>query len=108
MISTRVLVCLICATTGLLSGCATSTLPPALSRVQAQRLREIPLPLSVGVASNDFSSDQGLTEALRDSRVFKHVAPLESYRRPPDLLATVERHVSGATTAPFAAILTGG
>lgn len=93
----------------LLASCAVSPLPPRLTTAQATRLHELPLNRTVGVErhANDVYSRK-LEEALTASRVFKQVAPLESFSKAPDLVARVERQVHGAATIPAATFLTVG
>src|SRR4051794_4041884 len=99
----------LCCFSALLVGCGSVPLPPALTRAQAQRLRELPLPYSVGVARFEYPAySESLNKALLAARVFKRVAPLESYSRPPDLIATVEDTIHGTATIPIAAFFTAG
>ena len=93
----------------LLAGCGSAALPPSLTRSQAQRLRELPLPYTVGVARYQYPVySENLTKALIASRVFKQVAPLENFFRPPDLIATVEEAIHGTATIPVAFFATAG
>ena len=99
----------LCCLSALLVGCGSVPLPPALTRSQAQRLRELPLPYSVGVARYQFPVySESLTKALIAAHVFKQVAPLESFSRPPDLIATIEETIHGTATIPVEAIFTAG
>jgi hypothetical protein len=109
MIAARLLLLSLVSTTALLSGCVSQALPPALSRAQAQRLRELPLPVSVGVVRHRYPVySERLAASLRASNVFERVAPLESFSRPPDLVATIEREVYGSTAIPAAFLLSAG
>ena len=101
----------LCSLSAVLAGCAvgSSALPPALTKSQARRLRELPLPYSVGVARYQYPVySEALTKALISSHVFRRVAPVESFTRPPDLIATVEERIHGTATIPVAFLLTAG
>ena len=90
-------------------GAGSFPLPPALMPSQVQRMRELPLPYSVGVVRDKIPvySDH-LTKVLISSRAFKRVAPLASFSRPPDLIATVEERIYGSSAIPLWPLLTGG
>lgn len=93
----------------LLASCVSNPLPPRLNADQERRLGELPLPYSVGVARHKYPShSDGLEKGLRAAGVFRKVAPLESYVKPPDLIATVEEPVSGTAVIPALTFLTLG
>ena len=101
----------LCSLPVVFAGCVvgSTALPPALTASQARRLRELPLPYSVGVARYQYPVySESLTKALIASRVFRRVAPVESFTRPPDLIATVEEAIHGTATIPIAFLLTAG
>ena len=93
----------------LLAGCVSAPLAPRLTAVQHQRLSELPLPYSVGVAPyvHPVYSEK-LAAVLKASGVFSQVAPLGDFNRPPDFVATVERNVHGTAMIPAVTILTAG
>ena len=93
----------------LLAECVSAPLPPRLTAVQRERLTELPLPYSVGVAPyvHPVYSEK-LAAVLKASGVFSQVAPLGEFKRPPDFVATVERSVHGSAMIPALTILTAG
>ena len=93
----------------LLVGCVSAPLPPRLTQVQREGLAKLPLPYSVGVAPyvHQVYSEK-LAAVLKASGVFSQVAPLGEFKRPPDLVATVERNVHGSAMIPALTILTAG
>ena len=105
----KLLASMLCPLSTLFVGCASSALPPPLTAAQAQRLHELPLPYSVGVARYQIPVySEHLTKALSASGAFRHVAPLETYSHPPALVATVKRAIYGTATIPVAYLLTAG
>ena len=93
----------------LLASCASTKLPPKLSQAESERLKELPLPYTVGVArDNDSLYSDRLTKVLEQTGVFTKVAPLDSYKKAPDLIATVEEHVYGTSMIPVGYLLTFG
>lgn len=111
MTLTKSLQLALCSLSVVLAGClvGSSALPPALTASQARRLRELPLPYSVGVARYEHPVySEALTKALIDAHVFKRVALIESFTHPPDLIATVEESIYGSAAIPVAFLLTAG
>lgn len=93
----------------LLVGCVSAPLPPRLTQVQSERLSELPLSYSVGVVAYMYPVySDSLTTALKASGVFSQVAPLGDYKRPPDLIATVEKSVHGTAVIPALTFITFG
>lgn len=93
----------------LLTGCASSPLPPPLSANEATQLKEMPLPYTVGVARSEPPSySDALTRALDSSGVFRRVAASDQFQGKPDFIATVEEQVYGTAVLPAATFGTVG
>jgi hypothetical protein len=85
----------------LLTSCASSALPPALSKAERATLSERPLPYTVGVETYKYSiySDK-LAEALKASGAFRQAGLLSELEDEPDWIATVEDTVHGTAVIP--------
>ena len=91
----------ILASFSLLASCASSAMPPKLTKSQATTLSERPLPYSVGVEVYKHPAySQKLARTLEDCGAFEEVMPLSEFTRPPDLIATVEEPVHGNAVIP--------
>jgi hypothetical protein len=93
----------------LLAGCASSPLPPSLTSAEAERLSELPLPYSVGVAPYKYPvySDK-LTATLQAAGIFSQVSPISEFAGTPDLVATVEESIHGTAVIPAATFASAG
>lgn len=90
--------CLSC----LLVGCASSPVPPKLSKKEAERLSELPLQYSVGVEAYKYPVySERLLSVLQHSGVFKQVSPLSEMKGTPDFVARVEETIHGAAVIPI-------
>jgi hypothetical protein len=84
-----------------LAGCASSPLPPRLTSTESARLRELPLPYSVGVVPYKFPAySDKLAAALRAAGIFKEVALIPEMVGAPDFVAAVEETVHGTAVIP--------
>jgi hypothetical protein len=90
-------------------GCASSTLPPALSATEKIRLKTAPMAFTVGVETYKFPAySDALVKALRNTGVFVRVDHLERFSSPPALVARVEREIYGSSAIPLWTLLTLG
>jgi hypothetical protein len=92
-----------------LVGCASAPLPPRLTPTESERLSELPLSYSVGVAPYKYPvySDK-LAAALKAAGIFSQVSPISNFDRPPDLIANIEERVHGTAVIPALTFATGG
>src|SRR6185436_7572834 len=88
---------------------STTTLPPELSGAQQDLIRNTRFDATVGVEAYELPvySDR-LLGALRATGMFKRVDPRGAFKTPPDLIAKVERPVSGEAVLPLKTLLTLG
>jgi hypothetical protein len=90
-------------------GCASSTLPPALSATEKARLKTARMAFTVGVETYQSPAySDALVKALRDTGVFVRVDHLERFSSPPALVARVEREIYGSSAIPLWTLLTLG
>ncbi len=108
-ISIALLVAILFVAALLTGACSTTTLPPELSDAQQNLIRTTRFDATVGVEPYELPvySEQ-LLAALRATGMFRQVDPIAAYRTPPDLVARVERAVSGEPTLPLLTALTLG
>lgn len=100
---------LACAAAILTGACSTTTLPPELSDPQRDLIRTTRFDATVGVEPYDLPVySETLLRALRATALFKSVEPMASFKTPPDLIAHVERPVSGEAVLPLKTALTLG
>jgi hypothetical protein len=103
------LVAILCAAAVLTGACSTTTLPPDLSDAQRDLIRTTRFDATVGVETYDPPVySERLIDALRATALFKQVEPVAAYKTPPDLIARVERPVSGDPVLPLVTVLTLG
>ena len=97
------------AAVALLASCASSALPPALSKAERATLSERPLPYTVGVETYKHSVYSAkLAEALKDSGAFRQAGLLSELDDEPDWIATVEETVHGNAVIPAVTFATLG
>ena len=103
------LLLLIAISLSLLTGCASSSLPPRLKPKEAELISALPLSASVGVMSykHPAYSDK-LTSALQSAGIFSQVLPISDFTSPPDYVAVVEAQVHGSAVLPVATLATLG
>jgi len=90
-------------------GCASSTLPPALSATEKDRLQTARLTFTVGVETYKYPDySDALVKTLRNTGVFVRVDHLERFSSPPALVARVEREIYGSSAVPLWTLLTLG
>ncbi|HKQ98068.1 MAG TPA: hypothetical protein VJV75_09345, partial [Candidatus Polarisedimenticolia bacterium] len=89
--------------------CHTTTLPPELSTEQQNLIRTTRFDATVGVEAYDLPVySERLLGALRATALFRQVDPIGAFKTPPDLIARVERPVSGDAALPLKTALTLG
>jgi len=90
---------------GLSGGCASTSLPPKLSKAQLDEIANTHFTASIGVEEFKYPVySEKLTKALRVTGLFDKVEPLSSFKEPPTYIARVERTIYGTAAVP---ILTG-
>lgn len=94
---------------GMAGGCCSSTLPPRITKAQRATLHGNHIGMTVGVEDYKFPvySDK-LTEVLRQTGMFAGVDHLKNFSSPPDLIARVEKPISGTAVIPIATALSLG
>jgi hypothetical protein len=86
---------------GYTGGCASSSLPPALTPSQKALIRDTRFAASLGIERYSLPAySDGLTKALQATGLFERVSESTGLKSPPDLLARIERPIYGKATVP--------
>ena len=89
--------------------CASASLPPRITRAQRAESAITKFPLTVGVAEDQSPVySRSLVKALQRTGLFERVDHASSFTEPPDLIASVRRHIHGAAVIPVATLLSLG
>ncbi|TAN40283.1 MAG: hypothetical protein EPN25_08190 [Nitrospirae bacterium] len=90
---------------GLSGGCASTSLPPKLTKAQLDEIAKTHFAVTVGVEDFKYPVySEKLTKALQRTGLFDKVEPIKSFKEPPAYVARVERTIYGTAAIP---ILTG-
>jgi hypothetical protein len=87
-------------------GLGSGTLPPRLTAAERARLKEVHLPLTVGVATN--AQAQLVISRLRKTKLFDAVDYPDRLSQPPVVMAQWEHTPYGTATIPVYSLLTFG
>lgn len=102
------IVCSAVFVTGLLKGCASEQRPLPLNTSEETLLGSKGFGLSLGVEpSTQPVYAQGLLHALQQTGLFREIQPSDKIQAP-DLLARVERSITGNTVIPILSLITLG
>ena len=87
---------------GLSGGCASTSLPPKLSKGQLDEIAKTHFAVSVGVEEFKYPVySEKLTKALQRTDLFDRVEPLKSFKDSPTYIARVERTIYGTAVVPI-------
>jgi len=93
----------------MLAGCGTTMLPPRLTQDEADAIKGVHFPYTVGVRRFIHPAySKSLLEALQASELFDRVDYVENYTNTPDLLAVVDRTYTTHPCVPFLWLLSFG